>query len=224
MALFWTLKQAKNNKISAEFILDLFFWTIVAAMVGGRLFYIFQYLPDYFSRPLDIFKIWQGGMTFYGGVIGGLLAMLLLLKKHKIKFWKMADLIAPGVALGVGVGRIGCFLIGDHIGKKTDFIIASEYMGELRHEPSFWLVMNGLVLFGVLMYFRKKFKQTGALAALAIMWYAVARFLIDFLRAEDLEGRLSDPHFLSLTYSQILSLVILVVTAVWAYKKFAKKG
>lgn len=219
MGLLISIKTAVKKGISKEFMLDLFFWTIVSAMIGGRLFYVLQYLPEYFERPLDILKIWEGGLTFYGGVIGGLAAMLILLKKHNIRFWKMADILAPGVALGIGIGRLGCFLIGDHLGKKTDFLIASEYLGEMRHEPSFWLVVNGWVLFAVLMYFRKRFEKEGTLAMFTIVWYTIARFLIDFLRAEDLGQRLSDPRLWGLTYSQILSLIILGGTLGWAYKK-----
>lgn len=218
--LLLTLKEAKRKRIDTGSVYNLFILIFIMSMIGGRIFYVLLFLPYYIMQPLDIFKIWQGGMVFYGGVLFALLAMLIYLRKKKINFWRFADIAAPGTALGIFIGRIGCFLIGDHIGAKTSLPFGSYYGNEefLRHEPSLYLSLNGLVLFIVLWLLRKKFKNVGALGALFLIWYSFSRFFLDFTRANDLPA-VSDPRFYGLTISQIASIFIFVTVLIWGYKR-----
>lgn len=219
--LFIALKEAKRKGIKRELVLDLFIWIFISSMIGGRLFYVFLFWKDFWNNPLSALAIWDGGMVFYGGVLATLVPILLIIKKHKISFWKIADIAAPGLALGIFFGRMGCYLIGDHIGSKTSFFLASNYHGELRHEPSlYYLIINGLVLFCVLWYLRKHFKKEGMLAWFFIIWYGVARFFLDFFRGTDLLGSLSDPRFFGFTISQFISLIILFIFLPYGFRKF----
>lgn len=222
--LFVSYYEAKRKKVSFDLILDLFIWIFVAAMLGGRLFYVFLFWKDFSADPLSIFYFWEGGMVFYGGVIGALIASFVVLHRKKIGFWKVADVLAPGTALGIGIGRIGCYLSGFHIGSKTNFFLASEYNGEFRHEPSLYLSINGFVLFIFLMLIRKRIKKTGQLAWIFLLWDFGTRFLLDFFRAADLPGNLSDPRFFGLTISQILGLVVFLALLPWGFQKFFKKA
>lgn len=212
--------ESKRKKVSFDLILDLFIWVFIAAMLGGRLFYVLLFWKDFAPDPLSIFYFWEGGMVFYGGVIGALIAILVLLYRKKARFWKIADVLVPGTALGIGIGRIGCYLSGLHIGAKTNFFLGSEYNGEIRHEPALYLSLNGFVLFIFLMLIRKHVKKEGQLAWIFLLWDFGTRFFLDFFRANDLPGHLSDPRFVGLTISQILGLIAFLALLPWGFQKF----
>lgn len=220
VGLFVAYQEAKRKNVSLDLIFDLFIWIFVSSMIGGRLMYVLLFWRDYAAMPFEIFQLWDGGMVFYGGIFAAIAAILILLRKKKVSFWKMADIGAPALAIGIFFGRIGCYLIGDHVGSKTNFFLASDYYGELRHEPSLYLSFNGLVLFVVLWALRKRLKKEGQIAWIFILWESVTRFFLDFVRASDLPGRLSDPRFFGLTISQYLALLALAFFIPWGYRKF----
>lgn len=209
--LLYTLREAKKRKMNTEHFIDIFIIIFVFAIVGSRLLYVAQFWQEYANDPMAIIKIQQGGLTFLGGVFLSVLALFIYTKLKKLSFWKVVDILAPGFALGIGIGRIGCYLIGDHIGARTNFFLGSYYNGDLRHEPSLYLSINGFLLFFVLILLKPFLKnKEGALGYLFIAWYALSRFLIDFTRAADIEG-LSDPRYYSLTFSQWASLILFVI-------------
>ncbi|MBI2463330.1 prolipoprotein diacylglyceryl transferase [Candidatus Peregrinibacteria bacterium] len=219
--LFIALKEAQRKGVKRELILDLFIWIFISSMIGGRLLYVVLFWKDFLDNPLSALALWDGGMVFYGGVLAALVALLLIIKKHGISFWKIADVAAPGLALGIFFGRIGCYLVGYHVGSKTSFFLASNYHGELRHEPALYdLFINGFVLFCILWYLRKYFKKEGMIAWFFIIWYAVARFFLDFFRNTDLPGALADPRFFGFTISQFISLIILCIFLPIGFRKF----
>jgi phosphatidylglycerol:prolipoprotein diacylglycerol transferase len=209
--LLYTLREAKKRKMNTENFIDIFIIIFVSAIVGSRLLYVAQFWQEYANDPMAIIKIQQGGLTFLGGVFLSVLALFIYTKLKKLSFWKVVDIMAPGFALGIGIGRIGCYLIGDHIGARTDFFLGSYYNGDLRHEPSLYLSINGFLLFFVLILLKPFLKnKEGALGYLFIAWYALSRFLLDFTRAADIEA-LSDPRYYGLTFSQWASLVLFVI-------------
>ncbi|MBU1993046.1 prolipoprotein diacylglyceryl transferase [Patescibacteria group bacterium] len=219
--LLVTLKLAKKYKISEVHVYDIFLLLFASSMIGARFLYVLLEW-DYFEDNLvDIFKVWDGGMVFYGGFLAAVLVIWLYLKKKKIDFWKVTDMMAPGMALGLGIGRIGCYLIGDHLGAKTSFFLGSMFKGELRHEPALYLSVNGFILFVVLWILKDKLKETGALTYVFLILYGIVRFFLDFTRATDLPG-LSDPRFFSLTISQWIS-ILLVITFVPLFVKKLRK-
>lgn len=212
------LKEAKRRHLNREAILDAFLWMVLSSLVGGRLFYVVLFWQDFWADPVRIFKLWEGGMVFYGGIFGAILALWIVLRRKKIPFWTVADAMVPGFALGIFVGRLGCYLIGDHIGKIMvhEWPWGSIIPGEniLRHEPSLYLSLNGLILFMVLWSIRKRFKSPGQLSMLFFIWYGLSRFLLDFFRADDLPGALSDPRFWGLTISQLLSFLLFIFAVI----------
>lgn len=103
-----------NSVFTKEMLDDFLTWGIFGVILGGRLGYVLFYkLSDYLANPIDIFKVWEGGMSFHGGFLGVLAAMWLFGRKHKIGFWKVADFIAPLVPLGLASGRLGNFINGE---------------------------------------------------------------------------------------------------------------
>lgn len=187
-------------------IFDLAFWIILVALLGGRLLYALEHWSIFFASPLDIVKLWHGGMSVYGGLIGGAIGGIGYLKYHKLNLWQYIDAIIFSLPLGLFLGRIGCFLIHDHPGIKTNFSLAVAYPDGARHDLGLYLSLNGLILFVIFLILRRKKFFDGFYAVFFMLWYGLARFLLDFLRASDISG--ADPRYFGLTLAQYLSLVL----------------
>ena len=198
--------ELKKKKLEAARIFDLAFWIILSALIGGRLLYIAEHLDIYFAAPLGILKLWQGGMSVYGGFIGALLASVLYLKKYKLDFWRYADAVIFGLPLGLFIGRLGCFFIHDHPGVKTNFFLGVNYPDGVRHDLGLYDSLCGLVLFLIFLILRRKKWFPGFYVAVFAVWYGAVRFSLDFLRAEDLVG--ADPRYFGLTLAQYFSIIL----------------
>lgn len=209
--LLYTLRASKKRKMNTENFIDIFIIVFITSIVGSRLLYVAEFWEQYANDPMSIIKIQQGGLTFIGGVLLAVLGLFIYTKLKKLSFWKVVDVIAPGFAFGIGVGRIGGYLIGNHIGARTNFFLGSYYNGDLRHEPSLYLTINGFLLFLVLILLKPfLIRKEGAIAYIFIVWYSLSRFLIDFTRAADIEG-LSDPRYYSLTITQWICLALFII-------------
>jgi len=217
--LFYSLKSAKKKRIDSNIIKDVFFWLLLGLIVGARLGYIFQRADYYFQNPVDILKIWKGGMAFHGGLIGLLAAGIVfaLIKKISRKiFFKIADTIALPVPLGIAVGRIGCFLINDHQGAQTNLpwgIIWPD--GAIRHPVAGYLIIANILIFLTLKYLRAKLnlmQKPGRLFWSFLFLYSVSRFFLDFTRSAGTP--LSDPRYFNLSTAQWLSLAIILGTII----------
>ncbi|MDP2750461.1 MAG: prolipoprotein diacylglyceryl transferase [Nanoarchaeota archaeon] len=180
---------AKKRNLSAEHAYNLSFAILLGAIIGGRLGYVFAYL-DRFHSFLDIFKVWEGGMTFHGGLIGGILFCWVYMNWKKISYWVYFDVFAPSVALGYAITRIGCLLIGDHLGMITQVPWAIYYGGAPRHPVAFYHMSAALLIFVLLVYVEKT-KKIGKLHyfpglsfSLLIGFYGFTRFFVEFFREE----------------------------------------
>lgn len=184
------LKEAAKKGIDQKKVFWLIIFVFVAGLIGSRIF-----------SP--------GGLMFYGGFLGGLIVGWLYIKKTRLNFLEIADLIAPALALGIFIGRIGCSLINDHQGAITNLPWAILWPdGTLRHPVAEYLALNGLIMFLVLWFLRTRLKKHGQLFIVFLLWYSLSRFLLDFSRAT--ATPLADFHYLNLTISQWISLFVLV--------------
>ncbi len=118
--LLLTLKIARQRGVDVHLLIGLGVYLILAAVVGSRLMYVAVHLGDFSDKLLDVLKVWQGGLTFQGGILAVMATLLWYVKKHGLSFWEMGDVWAPGAALGQAVGWIGCFLDGCGYGRPTD--------------------------------------------------------------------------------------------------------
>ncbi len=208
---------------------DLLFYVVLGIIFGGRFGYILFYgLPDYLDQPLNVFKIWQGGMSFHGGLIGVLLAMWLYGRRRGRTFFEVTDFIAPLVPPGLFAGRIGNFINGELWGKVTDVPWAMVYppngaSGLPRHPSQLYeAFLEGLVLFAILWVYSSKPRPTMAVSGMFLLWYGLFRFAVEFVRVPD--THLGYLLFGWLTMGQLLSLpmVILGIGFVWwAYRRRA---
>jgi len=199
---------------------DLIFLAVLGVIVGGRLGYVLFYKPGhYLSHPLEIFAVWQGGMSFHGGLLGVMLAMVFAARRHKIDYLRLMDFVAPLVPLGIAAGRMGNFINGELWGRVTDVAWGMVFRGagpEPRHPSQLYqFALEGLTLFVVLWWFSSRPRPRGQVSALFLIGYGTLRFVAEFGREPDaFLGLLA----LGLTMGQWLCLpMILGGIALWAW-------
>ena len=221
-AIFIALKEASRKNINEDKILNLSAVILISAFIGARTLYIILFWDYYKDNILEIPMIWKGGWVFYGGAVGALFFGWLYIKKAKLNFWRVADIVAPCAAIGMFFGRIGCSLINDHIGSLTNVPWGIYYIdGTIRHPVAEYLVINALVLFIFLWLVRKKIKTDGALFIIFLLWYSFVRFFLDFTRCNDLY--ICDPHFYNLTISQWISIAVFGISLFYLRKIYKLK-
>ncbi|MFH1089141.1 MAG: prolipoprotein diacylglyceryl transferase [Candidatus Uhrbacteria bacterium] len=194
----------KRRGLKPEVVWDMLGWLLLSSMIFGRVFFVLFYYPGYFiERPLEVFAIWQGGMSMMGGLFGAALVAVIYFKVKKLNWFQYSDAMIFGLPIGYAIGRIGCFLIHDHPGIPTTFFLGVQYPdGIIRHDLGLYEIFVGLILFLVFLAWQKK-ARVGFFLATFLSGYGVARLLLDFLR-------LDDPRFAFLTAGQYFSLLLLV--------------
>jgi phosphatidylglycerol:prolipoprotein diacylglycerol transferase len=169
---------------------DLLFYGVLGVVLGGRLGYIVFYKASYYlQHPLEIFAVWQGGMSFHGGFLGVLVAMALFARKSGKPWLAVTDFIAPLVPLGLATGRIGNFINGELWGRATDvsWAVVFPQVDALPRHPSqlYQFALEGLGLFVLLWLYSRKPRPLGAVSALFLIGYGFFRFLAEFGREPD---------------------------------------
>jgi phosphatidylglycerol---prolipoprotein diacylglyceryl transferase len=178
---------------SARDVEDLLFFGILGVILGGRLGYALFYKPDvYLAQPLEILKVWQGGMSFHGGLLGVVVAMALFARARGRPFLQVTDLIAPCVPLGLASGRIGNFINGELWGRVTDatmpWVMVFPQSGVMlpRHPSQLYqFLLEGLLLFAGLWMYARQPRRLGQISGLFLIGYGVLRFVAEFFREPD---------------------------------------
>ena len=214
VGIYLAVREAKKRKISLDRIYDISFYAILGGIVGGRIGYILSHLSE-FKDFLEVFKVWHGGMSYFGGFIFATLFCYLYMRKHKLSFWKYADIFAVPLLIGHAIARIGCYLTGQHIGTITNLPWAINVNGVLRHPvPAYEFI--ALVLIALFLVYVKRFKlKEGILFSTAVVIYSIVRFFLTFLRIED-------PTFYGLTGSQYVTIALIAIFGYFIYKCFKK--
>ena len=187
---------------------DLIFLGVLGTILGGRLGYVLFYKPAYyFSHPLEIFAIWQGGMAFHGGFLGVLAAVAFYAWRQRLDWWRLMDFIAPLVPPGLAAGRLGNFINGELWGRTADLPWSMVFRGagSLPRHPSqlYQFALEGVLLFVLLWWYSSKPRARGAVSAMFLIGYGAFRFIAEFAREpDDFLGLLA----LNLTMGQWLSL------------------
>jgi phosphatidylglycerol:prolipoprotein diacylglycerol transferase len=169
---------------------DLLFLAVLGVILGGRLGYILFYKPaHYLSHPLEIFYVWQGGMSFHGGLLGVMLAMVIAARRHRIDYLRLMDFVAPLVPLGIAAGRLGNFINGELWGRVTDLPWGMVFRnaGDAPRHPSqlYQFALEGMALFALLWWFSSKPRRRGQVSAMVLMGYGAFRFIAEFAREPD---------------------------------------
>lgn len=225
--LAWLLGRMRIQSGSTTFNMkdleDIIFYGVIGVVIGGRLGYVLFYkLGDYIDNPIAIFQVWQGGMSFHGGLLGVLLAMWIFARTRGYKFFQVSDFIAPLIPLGLAAGRIGNFINGELWGRPTDMpwgmIFPNAADGLSRHPSQLYeMATEGLLLFLIVWIFSSKPRPTGQVSGVFLIGYGCFRFLVEFTREPDdflglLAGGLSMGQLLSIPMI-IFGLIILWYSA-----------
>jgi len=225
-ALVWLLGRWRIRQglipLTTRHLEDLLFYGVLGVIVGGRMGYaLFYKFSDFLARPWELLYLWQGGMSFHGGLIGVLVALWLVARKTGHPFLVVSDSIAPLVPLGLAAGRMGNFINGELWGRPTDLpwgMVFPQAGDPLARHPSqlYEMGLEGLLLFALLWMFSRTARPTGAISALFLVGYGVLRFLVEYTREPDrflgvLSGGMSMGQWLSLP--MILIGVLLAVRA-----------
>ena len=227
--LGWT--YCKKKLIKNQYILSLFddfiTYLIIGVILGGRLGYALLYnLEYYLKNPFEILMVWNGGMSFHGGLIGIIVASQLFSNKHKINKFIFLDLVALSAPIGIFFGRIANFINSELIGRATDLPWSVQFIliDKIKRHPSqlYEAFFEGIILFLLLGYFfRKDYLQSpGKISALFLIFYSLFRFLTEFFRSPDPQiGYL----IINLTLGQLISILFLIVGTLLFYLKNNEK-
>jgi phosphatidylglycerol:prolipoprotein diacylglycerol transferase len=207
---------------------DMLFYGVFGVILGGRLGYVLFYKPLYYlAHPLEIFEIWQGGMSFHGGLAGVLVALWLFSRNRGKSWLDVTDFVAPLVPLGLAAGRVGNFINGELWGRAADpslpWAMVFPHVDAVARHPSqlYQAFLEGIVLFAVLWWFSAKPRATGAVSGMFLIGYGTVRFVAEFFREPD-AGIFGQSYAISM--GQWLSLPM-IVAGLWllaaAYRRRA---
>jgi len=216
------LAQFASRDWSRRDIEDLLFYGVLGVVLGGRIGYVLFYKPGYYAgHLLEVFAVWKGGMSFHGGMLGVIVAMLLFARSRNRQFFDVTDLIAPCVPTGLGAGRIGNFINGELPGRVADAglpwgMVYPNAGAQPRHPSSLYqFLLEGVVLFVVLWIYAKKPRGLGQVSGAFLIGYGVVRFVSEFFREpDDFLGLLA----LGLSMGQWLCVPMIVAgIAIWVW-------
>ena len=216
----------KNLDINQKFD-DYITYLIIGIVIGGRLGYVLFYNFNYYiNNILDIFKIWQGGMSFHGGLLGIIIASILFAKKNNQDLFVYTDLVSLVAPIGIFFGRLANFINSELYGKVTEvpWAVTFVQVDNLSRHPSqlYEAIFEGIILFILLLYFRRKnfLAKPGLISGLFLIFYSVFRFCIEFFRVPDEQiGYL----IFNLSMGQIISLVFIMIGTIVFYLKNENK-
>ena len=225
-AIWFATREAKRCGVDHEKIMDLSFYILVAAIVGSRLAYIGTVPDEFLANPLEMFKIWKGGLVFYGGFVGAMLTAIIYLKVKHLPIWKTGDILAPAVALGHCLGRMGCFFAGCCYGKACDLPWAITFHDPASlapinvplHPTQLYSSAGNFLIFLILLVVRRYQKFEGQLFWLYVLLYGVTRSFIEMFRGDYRGGEIMGVLSVSQTVGCSLALVAVVMMVVLAKK------
>lgn len=216
-----------NSGWTTEQVSDLIFYGAMGVILGGRIGYILFYnFSAFLNDPLTLFKVWQGGMSFHGGLLGVMIAVWLFARHTKKSYWDILDFGAPIVPIGLGLGRIGNFIGGELYGRVTDgpWGMVFPTGGELARHPSqlYQASLEGLALFAILWFFSRKPRPRYAVSGLFALFYGIFRFVVEFAREPD--AHLGFIAFDWLTMGQLLSVPLILVGVFLLYLAYGRQS
>jgi phosphatidylglycerol---prolipoprotein diacylglyceryl transferase len=216
------IRLGKSIGLNSNNILDMGFIIILSGLIGSRIVYIIINLSYYRSNPLDIFKLWQGGLVFSGGLVAVIIVVLFYVRKHKYNIWTIGDLWAPAASIGEGIGRIGCFFAGCCYGRPCDLPWAVTFTDPKSiailniplHPTQLYSFISSMIIFVILMFLHSKRKYEGQVFLWFLILHSTARLIIERFRGDSRGVVFSG----NLTMTQFIALIILfaaVISIFW---------
>lgn len=202
--------EARKRKMNLDALYALALSLFVGGVLGARIGWILTEAPSGLSF-MDYFKIWNGGMISFGGLIGGLILMGVYAYYKKLRILDYLDVFAVGMPIGMAIGRVGCYLIGDHIGKGTVMSWAILQYGQLTHPVILYEIILLLGIFFLILYLKNRKLPEGSLFMIFLGAYSVGRFIIDFARV--------DPTYFGLTIAQYACIIVIIISGYFLWRK-----
>ncbi|MBI4666351.1 MAG: prolipoprotein diacylglyceryl transferase [Nitrospinae bacterium] len=192
LGIAWTARLGNKEGFDPQVVYDTAFWLVLSAILSSRLAYVIVEYKHFATHPLDIVKFWEGGLVFYGGVIGAVLALYICAKKYGFNLWKFGDIAAPGVALGHVLGRLGCFFAGCCYGQETNVPWAVTFrdvksiapLDVPLHPTQLYDALNELIVFGILTLIRPYKKFNGQIWWTWVGLYSSGRIVVESFRGD----------------------------------------
>lgn len=194
------IKETSRFRINRDFIFNIAFWVFIFGVMGARAWYVLFNLKDYLSNPIDIIKIWEGGLAIHGGIVAGFIVVFYFCRRYNFRLIRLTDFIVPALLIAQAIGRWGNFFNAEAYGLKTtaetlskyfipDFIISGMTINGVVYTPTFLFESIAcLILFILIMLVRRsKYLKVGSLTAFYLMGYGIIRFLIEFERLDALK-------------------------------------
>lgn len=212
-AIILTGNRAQEFNIDRDLVFDLSFWILLSALAGARMLEVLTNLSYYRMDLWRILKIWEGGLSYFGGLAGGVLGGILYVKSKKLSVWQMGDLVAPYISLGQAIGRIGCFFAGCCYGKVCAASWAVRFddpqslapTGITLHPTQIYEALADFIIFLILLNVGKQREFKGQVFLLYFILYAAVRFVIEFYRGDN------PAVFSGFTLYQLISIAILML-------------
>lgn len=212
------LRESRRLGLDEDRVVTVILAALVAAVAGARLLYVLEHITDFRDGWIEIFAIWQGGLTLYGGIVAGTAVGLLVARRLGLPMWSVADALAPSLALGTMFGRVGCFLNGCCYGRPTrlpwgvvfppDSFAGLEFGSAPVHPAQLYFALAGLLLFVLLWALRKRLRVPGVLFWLFIALFAMVRVPLDLTRAYEPGAVLAEGGGFRFTESQFTSVMM----------------
>jgi phosphatidylglycerol:prolipoprotein diacylglycerol transferase len=213
-----SLREARRMQLDEDRVLTVILVALVGGVVGARFLYVLEHVDEFRREWGSVLALWQGGLTLYGGIIGGTLCGLVAARRAGLPMWMVADALTPAVALGTMFGRIGCFLNGCCYGRPTtlpfgvtfppDSFAGLEFGNAALHPSQLYFAAAGLALFALTWVLRTRLKPPGTLFWTFIVLFGLVRIPLDFTRAYEPAARALVLGPVSLTESQITSIAL----------------
>ena len=197
-AYFVIMRETKKQKLNTDVMFNIVFYGLLVGIICARIHYVLFNFDYYVFHFDEILKVWEGGLAIHGGIIGGLIVVFLYSERHNIKFFKLTDIIIPGVILAQGIGRWGNFFNQEAYGiivskgllnklLVPNFVIKGMYIDGAYHLPTFYFEsIICIVGFLIILLLRNKFKKRGLVTAFYLIWYGVFRYIIEYYRTDSL--------------------------------------
>lgn len=226
LALWLAMREGEKRGLDKDLFADLMLWAIPISILSARIYYVIFQWDYYAQHPSEILAIWNGGIAIHGALIGAVVTAYIFTKKRNVSFWKVADIAAPSIILGQGIGRWGNFINQEAHGGEVsraflenlmlpDFIINQMYINGAYYHPTFlyesvWNILG----FALLMGLRRVNLGRGELFLSYVIWYSIGRFFVEGMRTDSL--MLTD----FLRIAQVISIaLILLAVGLWIYRR-----
>lgn len=192
------LRRTRPQQVPDELVQSMLLRAVVGVLLGARLAYVLNHLDRY--DLLEVLRVWEGGASLLGGIAGGVLAALPVMRRRRLSFWRLMDAAAPGLALGIAIGRVGDLVVADHLGKPTGFFLGyrcptgdtaspcAAPIGRAVHQPALYDLLSVSALLGLLLWMERRPRPEGTLILTFAGIYGVARVVEDFFRIDETHG------------------------------------